>query len=103
MLVGDRGVWAVDWGWPTRGAPLIDPAMLVVQLVSSGHSPEAAESWVAPCEVWANADPKAIDAFAAASTRMWWEMAARRPDVPSRRALAEAAESWARHRGVTVV
>ncbi|MDT0306068.1 protein kinase [Streptomyces sp. DSM 44917] len=99
LLIGDRA-WAVDWGWPTRGAGFIDPATLVVQLVSGGHTPEAAESWAARCTAWSEAAPKAIDAFAAAEVRMWREMAERRPGRPARRALADAAEAWAEHRGV---
>ncbi|MDT0345849.1 protein kinase [Streptomyces litchfieldiae] len=102
LLIGERA-WAVDWGWPTRGAAFIDPAMLVIQFVAAGHSPRAAEAWAANCEAWANADPEAIDAFAAAKTRMWWQLAWQRPDRPSRKALAEAAEAWANHRGVTVL
>jgi hypothetical protein len=94
--------WALDWGWPTRGAAFIDPAMLVVQLVAAGHRPGAAEAWAAACPAWAGADPRAVDAFAAASVRMWWDMVRRAPDRPARRALAEAAESWATHRGMVV-
>ncbi|MGK5532927.1 protein kinase [Streptomyces sp. URMC 129] len=101
LLIGERA-WAVDWGWPTRGAAFIDPAMLVIQLVAAGHSPQSAESWVARCKGWASADPRAIDAFAAAKTRMWWQLAWQRPDRPARKALAEAAEAWANYRGVTV-
>ncbi|WP_461032829.1 hypothetical protein [Streptomyces mayteni] len=102
LIVGEQRAWVVDWGWPTRGAAFIDPAMLVVDLVAAGHSPAAAESWGAHCAAWRDANPEGIDAFAAATVRMWQEMADRRPDRQGRRAFAEAAETWARHRGITV-
>lgn len=101
LLVGDRDVWAVDWAWPTRGAAFIDPAQLVVQLVSAGHCAAAAESWAAECKVWASTDPKAIDAFAAATVRMWRAMADRRPAEPWLTAMVAAAQAWADHRAVT--
>ncbi|MGW7292407.1 protein kinase [Streptomyces xiamenensis] len=103
LIVGSRGAWAVDWAWPTRGAAFLDPARLVIQLVSSGHSPASAESWAAGCAAWAKADPRAIDAFAAARVRMHWTFTRRKPQERWLRAMAEAAEAWARHRGVTVV
>ncbi len=100
---GPARSWAVDWGWPVRGAGFVDPAVLVVQLVAAGHSPEAAEAWAARCVAFARADPAALDAYAAAKTRMWWTLARQRPDRTARRALAGAAEAWARHRGLTVI
>lgn len=102
LLVGVRGMWAVDWAWPTRGAAFIDPAMFVVQLVAAGHSPESAESWASHSPSWTNADPRAVDAFAAAFVRMYRTFAARKPDASWLGAMAEAAQSWAVHRGVTV-
>ncbi|MEO3749890.1 protein kinase [Streptomyces sp. B6B3] len=102
FIIAEQGAWVVDWAGPSRGAAFIDPAVLVVQLVSSGHTPEAAESWAARCEAWTEADPHAIDAFAAATTRMYWTAATRRPEESWLRAMAEAAEAWANHRGVVV-
>jgi len=100
LLIGERRSWAVDWSWPTRGAAFIDPAQLVMQLVSAGHIAEAAESWAARCKAWVNADPKAIDAFAKATARMNRRRALRNPDEYWLTAMAEAAEAWAAHRGV---
>ncbi|MCQ8192450.1 protein kinase [Streptomyces rugosispiralis] len=99
LLIGQRS-WVVDWSWPTRGAAFIDPAMLVVQLVAADHTPESAESWVSTCAAWANADPKAIDAFAVAYARMNRHRALRRPGERWLAAMAEATEAWATHRGV---
>ncbi|MBH1938362.1 protein kinase [Streptomyces sp. AV19] len=102
-MVGDAGAWLIDWSWPTRGAAFIDPACFVVQLISAGHSPESAEGWAARCTAWENADPKAIDAFAAADLRMHRAIADRRPDEAWLTAMAEAAQAWADHRGIPEV
>ncbi|KIF74412.1 hypothetical protein QR77_11325 [Streptomyces sp. 150FB] len=101
LMIGDEGTWAVDWSWPTHGAAFIDPACLVVQLISAGQSAECAESWASGCAAWANADPKAIDAFAAATLRMHRAFAERKPDASWVRAMAEAARSWATYRGMS--
>jgi hypothetical protein len=103
LMIGNELTWAVDWAWPTRGAAFIDPACLVVQLVAAGHSPESAETWAAECAAWTHADAKAVDAFAAATLRMYRRSADRHPDTPWLKAMATAAQEWADHRGVTVL
>jgi hypothetical protein len=103
MLIGEGNSWVVDWAWPTRGAAFIDPATLVTQLVASGHSAESAEGWVSDCPAWKDADPSAIDAFAAASLRMQRRLSERRPDAEWLGAMATATQQWAIHRGVSVV
>ncbi|MFD7895509.1 protein kinase [Streptomyces sp. NPDC059743] len=102
LIIGDRSTWAVDWSWPTRGAAFIDPACLVVQLISAGHDAESAESWASGCAAWMDADPKAIDAFASATLRMHRAFAERKPDASWLRAMVEACQSWTSHRGVAV-
>ncbi|MFK4189573.1 phosphotransferase [Streptomyces sparsogenes] len=102
VMIGDDRAWAVDWSWPTRGAAFIDPACLVVQLIAAGHTAAGAEGWVSVCKAWADADPRAIDAFAAANARMTASFAARHLDAPWLVDMAEAARSWAAHRGVAV-
>ncbi len=98
FLVANARTWMVDWAWPTRGAGLIAPACLVVQLVSAGHSAAAAEAWAEGCAAWRDADPHAVDAFAAATARMHRFLAERRGEAWLC-AMAAAAESWAAHRG----
>ncbi len=39
VMVGDGRSWLVDWSWPRLGAAFIDPACVVVQLISAGHTP----------------------------------------------------------------
>ncbi|MFC5723476.1 hypothetical protein ACFP1Z_25250 [Streptomyces gamaensis] len=100
LLIGDRDAWAVDWAWPTRGAGFIDPARLVVQLIAAGHSPRSAEDWAAGCTAWVNADPGAIDAFAAANLRMNRRFADRNPEASWLTAMVAAAQAWTDHRGI---
>jgi hypothetical protein len=102
FLVGVVGMWAVDWAWPTRGAAFIDPAILVLQLVAAGHPPEGAESWADGCTAWAEAEPKAVDAFAAAQLRLYRAAFERKPDQAWLGAMVAAAQSWVGHRGVNV-
>lgn len=98
LLVGPDGqVAVVDWSWPTRGAAFIDPASLVVQLVAAGHSPADAEGWAARCPAWSEADPAAVDAFAAATVAMHRHFEERYP-APWRTAMTEAVTSWADYR-----
>lgn len=97
IMIGGDNAWLVDWSWPTRGAGFIDPATLVVQLISAGHTPASAESWAARCSAWEAADPKAIDAFAKASWRLYRQRAL---DSPAEwlGAVEDAARSWVRYR-----
>jgi hypothetical protein len=99
VLIGDGRTWLVDWEWPTIGAAAIMPSCLAVQLVSSGHSPESAESWVAGCDAWKAASDESVDAFARANARMNRWFAQLRPEEKWLDAMAEAAEAWAAYRG----
>jgi Ser/Thr protein kinase RdoA (MazF antagonist) len=99
LLTGPDGdITIVDWSWPTHGAAFIDPACLVVQLIAAGHTPAQAEDWAARCTAWREADPAAIDAFAAATVRMYQRFEQLAPE-PWRKAMTAAAASWAEHRG----
>ncbi|MEU7167335.1 protein kinase [Streptomyces morookaense] len=100
LVTGPAGAWLIDWSWPTYGAGFIDPAIFVVQLISAGHNPESAESWASGCTAWSNAAPAAIDAFAAADLRMHRVLAEQRPDQAWLKALEDAAQAWADHRGI---
>ncbi|MFF1697450.1 protein kinase [Streptomyces sp. NPDC058257] len=98
LLVGDAGAWVVDWAWPTRGSALIDPALLVLQLIAAGHSPEGAESWASECGAWSKSDPVAIDAFAMANLRMYRKRAKRFPDQTWISAMEATAQAWVDYR-----
>lgn len=100
FLVVKRRVWTVDWAWPTRGAGFIDPALLVLQLIAAEHTPDGAEKWVERLPAWRTADPRAIDAFAAANLRMYRAAVDRKPDVAWLKAMADACRAWTEHRGV---
>jgi hypothetical protein len=101
-LIVDQGrATLVDWAWPTLGAGFIDPACLVLQLISAGHSPGNAEGWAQRTKAWQDADPAAIDAFAAANVRMFRHAETLDP-ASWRRAMTQAATAWADHRGVSL-
>ncbi|MEV5570367.1 protein kinase [Spirillospora sp. NPDC052269] len=102
FLLGDDGCWLVDWAWPTTGAGFIDSALLVVQLIATDHTPASAESWASRCRAWQKAVPAAVDAFASANLRMLRASAERSPEATWRKAMADAAQAWTDHRGLTV-
>ncbi|MDX3763809.1 phosphotransferase [Streptomyces sp. AK02-04a] len=43
LITGGRAR-LVDWGWASLGAAWIDPALWVIWLIASGHTPEEAEA-----------------------------------------------------------
>ncbi|XVQ10976.1 RIO1 family regulatory kinase/ATPase [Spirillospora sp. CA-255316] len=100
VLVDEDRTWVIDWSWPTRGAAFIDPALLVVQLIAAGHDAGAAEMWMSGCRAWKAADASAVDAFAAATLRMWQERVERNPDTVWVKAMAVAAQAWTDYRGI---
>ena len=98
LLSGDR-TWLVDWAWPTRGAAVITPSCLAVQLIAAKHSPESAEGWVSQLEGWKEATPESIAAFARADVGLYrWQVEAR-PEQEWLKAMLAATEAWAEHRG----
>jgi hypothetical protein len=99
LTAPDGAVTVVDWSWPTYGAAFIDPACLAVQLIAAGHTPASAEHWAAHCTAWHQADPSAVNAFAAATVRMYQRFEQLDPQ-PWRKAMTTAAVSWAEHRDV---
>ncbi|MCD0448158.1 protein kinase [Actinocorallia sp. API 0066] len=100
VLIAPDHTWVVDWSWPTVGAAFIDPALLVLQLVSGTHTPAEAEELAATCKAWKDADPRAVDVFVAATLRMQTKIAQRHPQETWIKAMLSATETWAEHRGV---
>jgi hypothetical protein len=100
ILIPPARTWIVDRAWPTRGAGFIDPACFLLRLMEAGHDAEGAEEQAARSRAWNQADPGDIDLFAAASARLWKEIADENP-APCTHALSAAAEQWARYRRVT--
>jgi hypothetical protein len=60
----------VDWAWASRGAGWIDPALCVIWLIAGGHTAAQAEHQAETLPAWQTAPERAVDAFAAASTRL---------------------------------
>lgn len=98
IIVHDAHAHLIDWAWPTRGPAWVDPAVWVIRLIDSGHTPAQAESWAALLPAWRTAAPAAVTAFAHANARMWDEIATRDPPALWKRKLAAAAHRWAQHR-----
>ncbi|MGH2776720.1 MAG: aminoglycoside phosphotransferase [Actinomycetota bacterium] len=83
----------IDWAWPTRGAAWIEPACFVLRLMAAGHTPEEAEAWAQQASSWDLTPEKDIDAFSAASARVWAEIAQADPQ-PWKKNLAVMADQW---------
>ncbi|TYK43282.1 aminoglycoside phosphotransferase [Actinomadura decatromicini] len=97
ILMAEGRALLVDWAWPTRGAGWIDPACLVLRIMSYGHTAEQAEAVVADLSAWRQADPRGLQVFAEANARFWAGAAADNPaDWPVR--MAAAAQSWHAYR-----
>ncbi|WP_327417581.1 aminoglycoside phosphotransferase [Streptomyces sp. NBC_01233] len=79
VLIADNRTVLVDWAWASRGAAWIDPALWVVWLIKSGHTPQHAEEWAARVPTWTTAPPAAATAFAKATVAVWEEIAAGEP------------------------
>ncbi|MFF4160588.1 aminoglycoside phosphotransferase [Streptomyces sp. NPDC001678] len=96
VLVKDRAR-IVDWAWASTGAGWIDPALWIIWLVASGHTPAQAETLAGGISAWNIAPAHGVDAFAQAQRRLWDEIAGDATDAWTSRMRA-AARSWAVHR-----
>lgn len=99
-LLIDGGVRLVDWALAHRGAPWLDAALMVPQLLMCGHTPEQAEKWAGQIPAYRNAPGEAVTAFASSLTSYW---ADRQHDgVPALRAYRARAHqagcAWVQHR-----
>lgn len=97
ILISQAGAHIIDWAWPTRGAPFIDPACLVLRLMAAGHTPVQAENLAAQAPAWHQAAAHAIDVFTLATARLWNEISGADPH-PWKRRMAAVAREWAQHR-----
>ncbi|MGH3857684.1 MAG: phosphotransferase family protein [Pseudonocardiaceae bacterium] len=99
ILIGEQAR-IVDWAWPTLGAAWVDPACAALWLIAEGHTPPAAEAWAAQIPSWTAASRHGIDAFTAASCRLWEQIAHDDPQ-PWKLRLHAAAQAWAEHRRIS--
>lgn len=97
VIVTEDRAYLVDWAWATRGAPWLDPAHWIIWLIAAGHTPEGAEELAGRLPAWASAPPRAVDAFAHASSNLWTEIAGADPDDWARRLLTST-RLWQQHR-----
>ncbi|MFB4298258.1 phosphotransferase [Actinomadura sp. NTSP31] len=91
------GARLVDWGMASRGAPLVNSADLVVNLIARGHAPKDAEAVVSALATWRRADPEVIDYYVRLLATTWLE-AFWTPTHPWARAVVDAAVRWAMYR-----
>ncbi|NEA27392.1 phosphotransferase [Actinomadura bangladeshensis] len=96
-LMTGAGARLVDWGMASRGAPLVNPADLVVNLIACGHTPKDAEAVVYGLAAWREADPEVVDYYARLLATTWLE-AFWTPAHPWARAVVDAAVRWAMYR-----
>ncbi|WP_155057462.1 aminoglycoside phosphotransferase [Streptomyces blattellae] len=97
VLITGRIAVLVDWAWASRGAAWIDPALWVVWLIDSGHTPAQAEQWAARIPAWNTAPAESIDAFARATASVWEEIADGQTE-PWVDGMLHAARTWSAHR-----
>ena len=71
LITGDGAVCIVDWAFVSRGASWLEYGFMVPWLIRAGHSPQAAESWLAGFPLWNAADPEHIDLFASLLDQSW--------------------------------
>lgn len=97
VLLSEDQTWLIDWAWPTRGASVITPSCWAVQLISAGHSPESALSWVSRLDAWKESTPESIAAFTQADVLQYeWQVEAR-PGQDWLKAMLDAAKAWHQH------
>ncbi|TMR04914.1 hypothetical protein ETD83_07640 [Actinomadura soli] len=97
VLIRVTGARLVGWGMASRGAPLVNPADLVVNRIARGHTPGDAEAAVRGVDAWRDAGPEVVDDYARLLAPTWLE-AFWTPTHPWARAVVDAAVRWAIYR-----
>ncbi|MGW1675560.1 aminoglycoside phosphotransferase [Streptomyces sp. NPDC002324] len=100
VIVNNRA-HAIDWAWPTRGAAWIDLAILILRLLEAGHTPAEADAFAHRFPSWRNAPAKAVQAFAAANSAAWQEIA-RADTAPWKTAMVHHAAAFHTHVNVSL-
>ncbi|MET7533504.1 hypothetical protein [Streptomyces goshikiensis] len=100
LVTPDGTITLLDWAWPYRGPAWAEFALLVPQLILTGHTPANAERWAAQAPAYRGAPPAGIDAIAEALTDYWTSRT--QQGTPELRAYrtraAEAGRAWVQHR-----
>lgn len=104
LLVGETGVYLIDWAQPARGAAWLDVTDLIPHLILAGHPPAAAEETLTYVPIWRNTDPAVITSYAAAFAG-YWARSSRQPTPPGiphlrgyQARAARAATAWIAYR-----
>ncbi|MDR7321802.1 MULTISPECIES: phosphotransferase family protein [Catenuloplanes] len=99
LIVTPGGLRIVDWAYATRAAPWVELAMLVQWLIGSGHTPAAAEAWLAQFPDWSRAGEGVLNDFALHGAAKWSARSQRTTDRWVHD-LATWTGRWAAHRRV---
>lgn len=97
LITRDGRPRLVDWGFASRGAAWLEPALLIQWLIAAGHSPCEAEQWVSCFPSWQAAPPAHIDHFAKVNAAFWRDISARNP-APWVSDITRWVTQWAGHR-----
>ncbi|ACU72881.1 aminoglycoside phosphotransferase [Catenulispora acidiphila DSM 44928] len=71
LITVDGAVRIVDWAFVSRGASWLEFGFMMPWLIRAGHSPQAAESWLARFPLWSSADPEHTNLFASLLNQTW--------------------------------
>lgn len=71
ILMAGEGAVLIDWAHALAGAPWVDLASLIPQLILAGHRPEDAERHLASLPAWRAAPTDGVTGFIAALAGYW--------------------------------
>ncbi|MFI0450671.1 phosphotransferase family protein [Actinomadura sp. 6N118] len=99
IITPQESVYIVDWAFVARGAAWVELGQMIPWLLSAGHTPQSAETWLSQFPAWADAPASSIDHYARLHTKVWTRRAQARPEPWIPPYLANV-RRWAEFRGV---
>lgn len=97
ILIGETTVRLINWAQSRRAAPFVDVAILIIELIAEGHTPDQAENWASDLRIWKEASTRAVTGCSVILLGIW-EYQHRRGPAPHQPRLIDAARAWVRHR-----
>jgi hypothetical protein len=71
IRTGPHGARLLGWGWCCTAPAWVDPAAVVVRLITAGHAPAQAEAVMSTVPAWNAASADALTAFAVSLYGVW--------------------------------
>lgn len=93
LLIGAERAWMVDWAMAAKGPAWVDAAYTTVRLMEADTPPAEALEWAAGFPSWRGADPAAVAAFVAGTSRQWEAMVGLVDCVPNNRRFVALLDS----------